>query len=89
MYLASTALLLLKGIKFKTHKGLISAIGNEFVKTGIMDKKYGRTLNIAEEARENADYASFIEIEISEAREILQNARLFVREAERIISESE
>ncbi|UUX91542.1 HEPN domain-containing protein [Methanoplanus endosymbiosus] len=29
MHLASTALLFLKGIKFKTHKGLISAIGNE------------------------------------------------------------
>ncbi|UUX91541.1 hypothetical protein [Methanoplanus endosymbiosus] len=54
-----------------------------------MDKKSGRNLNIAEEARENADYASFIEIEMSEAREILHNTRSFVSEAERIVRESE
>ena len=56
MYLASLALLYRKGVKAKTHAGLISAIGLEYVKTGEIAPEHGRALNLIEELREEVDY---------------------------------
>lgn len=57
MYFAARALLLTKDIPPKTHKGLISKFGLEFINTGFIERTYGRALNVAEEDREDADYS--------------------------------
>ncbi len=56
MFWAAKALLLLKGLYVKTHKGLITRLGLDFVKKGFIEKTYGKALSIAKEDRESADY---------------------------------
>ncbi len=52
MFFAAKAMLLRKNIVTKTHRGLISAFGSEYVQKNIVDAEYGRILSIAEELRE-------------------------------------
>lgn len=42
MYFAAKALLLKKDITVKTHKGLLSKFGLEFVNEGVVEEYYGR-----------------------------------------------
>ena len=56
MFYLAQAVLLAKGLKFSTHKGVISAFGEHFVKTGIFPKEMGRILNKAFEKRQASDY---------------------------------
>jgi uncharacterized protein (UPF0332 family) len=57
MFSAARALLATKDvIGSKTHASTIAQFGMLFVKTGIVDKKFGRMLNEAEEIRNTADY---------------------------------
>ena len=57
MYFAAKALLLKRDITVRTHKGLLSKFGLEFVNEGVVEKYYGRALRIAEELREEVDYS--------------------------------
>ena len=71
MYFAAKALLLKRNITVKTHKGLLSTFGVEFVDDGVVEKYYGRALRIAEELREEADYSISREISKEEAEKFL------------------
>ncbi len=55
MYFAATAMFLARGIRVKTHRGLVARFGREFVETGLIEAHFGRTLRIAEELRSEAD----------------------------------
>ena len=46
MFYAAEAALLKKEMTFSSHKAVISAFGQYFVKTGIFEKRMGRDLNI-------------------------------------------
>ncbi len=78
MFFAAKALLLKRNIVVKTHRGLISRFGQEFVDKGVIEKDYGRILRIAEETREDADYSSSCEISKEEAKLILEDADKFL-----------
>lgn len=84
MYLASLALLYRKGVKAKTHAGLISAIGLEYVKTGEIAPEHGRALNLIEELREEVDYTICREIVQEEVVSVIIRATDFVMCAEQI-----
>ena len=84
MYLASLALLYRKGVKTKTHAGLISAIGLEYVKTGEIAPEHGRALNLIEELREEVDYTICREIVREEVVSVIIKATDFVMCAEHI-----
>ena len=62
----------------KTHKGLLSKFGLEFVNEGVVEKYYGRALRIAEELREEADYSISREISKEEAEAIVKDAEKFL-----------
>ncbi len=62
MYHAAMAVLFLKGIKTKTHKGLIMKFGLEFVSKGYVDDMLGKAFSTAREEREYADYNINVEI---------------------------
>ena len=47
-------MLLIKNLSFSSHKGVISAFGEHFVKTDIFPKEMGRELNRAFEKRQIA-----------------------------------
>ncbi len=45
MFYSAQAMLLTENLSFSSHKGVISAFGEHFVKTGIFPKEMGRELN--------------------------------------------
>ncbi|NJD77937.1 MAG: HEPN domain-containing protein [Candidatus Methanoperedens sp.] len=62
MYNAARALLLTKDMSPKTHKGLISKFGEEFMKMEDDARSYATSLHKAEDLREMADYGLYKEI---------------------------
>ena len=56
MFHATQALLLIKEIYPKSHKGVIQKFGEEYVKSGLLEKKMGYILAQAETMRLKADY---------------------------------
>ena len=87
MYFAAKALLLKKDITVKTHKGLLSKFGLEFVNAGVVEEYYGRALRIAEELREEADYSISREITKEEVESIIDDAEKFLERIKRAIME--
>ena len=81
MYFAATAMFLAKGIRVKTHRGLVARFGREFVETGLIEAHFGRTLRIAEELRSEADYSIIRQISDEEAAAILDDAERFLARA--------
>jgi uncharacterized protein (UPF0332 family) len=63
----------------KTHSGLISAFGNQLIKTGLVSKEMGRLLNRAYETRQIADYNG-ASVELSDVTEMVENAEFLVIE---------
>lgn len=78
MFYSAQAALLTKNLSFSSHKGLISAFGEHFVKTGIFPKEMGRELNRAFEKRQVGDYEYTFVISEEEARRMLQSGKEFV-----------
>jgi len=87
MYFAAKALLLKKDITVKTHKGLLSKFGLEFVNEGVVEEYYGRALRIAEELREEADYSISREISKEEAESVVEDAEKFLERIKRVLGE--
>ncbi len=82
MFYCIEALLLTKGLSFSSHKGVISAFGQHFVKTGIFDKEMSREVNRAFEKRQLGDYEYTFVISSEEAEEILESAKNFTGKVE-------
>jgi uncharacterized protein (UPF0332 family) len=78
MLYAAQAMLLTKNLSFSSHKGVISAFGEHFIKTGIVPKEQGRALNKAFEKRQIGDYEYTFVISLEEAEEILDAGAKFV-----------
>jgi uncharacterized protein (UPF0332 family) len=78
MFYSAQAMLLTKNLSFSSHKGVISAFGEHFVKTSIFPKEMGRELNKAFEKRQIGDYEYTFVIAKMEAEEILENGEKFI-----------
>lgn len=78
MFYSAQAMLLTKNLSFSSHKGVISAFGEYFVKTGILQKEMRRELNKAFEKRQIGDYEYTFVISKREAEEVLGNGKKFV-----------
>jgi len=89
MFYSAQAMLLTKGLSFSSHKGVISAFGEHFVKTGIFPKEMGRELNRAFEKRQIGDYEYTFVISKAEAEEILKSGREFVERIDQYLREIE
>ena len=78
MFYCARALLLSKNITPKSHAGVHSLLGREFVKTGEIPARlytgYSKALNM----RHTADYDVFVEYTEKEAREIIEHAKEFL-----------
>jgi len=79
MFHATQALLILKEIYPKSHKGVIQKFGEEFVKPGLLEKKMGYILSQAETMRLKADYDVGVKITKEECEEILDNCEFFIK----------
>ena len=80
MFYCAQAMLLTKNLSFSSHKGVISAFGEHFVKTGVFPKEMGRELNRAFEKRQLGDYEYTFVISKREADEMLESGKKFVNE---------
>lgn len=78
MFLAAEAALLMEGVTPGSHRGVIAAFGERFVKTGLFTKEEGRSLAVAHEQRLAADYDAARPIPAADARRLLDVARGFV-----------
>jgi uncharacterized protein (UPF0332 family) len=78
MFYCAEAALLTKNLSFSSHKGVISAFGEHFIKTGIFPKEMGRELNRAFEKRQIGDYEYTSLISNEEAEEVLNSGRQFI-----------
>ena len=80
-FFIAEALLDTLGKNFSSHRAVISAFGQEFAKTGLIDARYHKLLIVAFEKRQQGDYLPISGIEKEEVDELLGEARNFMKEA--------
>ena len=78
MFYAAEAVLLTKNLSFSSHRGVISAFGEHFIKTDIFPRDLGKEFNRGFEKRQLGDYEYTCVISKEEAREILEKGKDFV-----------
>jgi len=77
-FYAATALLLKEGLEFRKHSGVIASIHKHFIKTGKLEKQFGKDLNWLFEIRNVGDYGVTIHVPKKEAENALNAARRFI-----------
>ncbi|MEE0857212.1 MAG: HEPN domain-containing protein [Ruminococcus sp.] len=75
----------LYSIGFKKHSGVISNFNQNYIKTHIIEKEYGKIANTAFDVRKDNDYSDFYVAPKNEVSEQYENAVKFVNRIERFI----
>jgi hypothetical protein len=88
MFHAASAVLLSEGITVESHGALKTMFGLRFIKTGKIDKKYGRWLNRLKDERENGDYDIFTSFDREDAKNSITEAEEFIQEKKRYLIEN-
>lgn len=78
MFYAAQAMLLTRGLSFSSHRGVLSAFGEHFVKTGLFPREMGREIHRMFEKRQLSDYEYTFVISGEEAEQALESGRQFV-----------
>jgi hypothetical protein len=79
MYFVAEALLLTRNVKIKTHSGLISNFGEQFIKTNIISKDLGKKFRKAYDKRLVGDYDYSESISKEDAKELLDSGKEFIK----------
>ena len=87
VYYATQALLLSQNLDASTHKGTIRLFSQHFVKTGQFSSEWAKILSDAYELRQLSDYDADFTGTLAEAEMLLEKAKAFVTEVERILNE--
>lgn len=58
---AVSALALSRGASFKKHSSLLTYFHKEFIRSGVLDRVHGRTVQKAADDRTDADYSDFVD----------------------------
>jgi uncharacterized protein (UPF0332 family) len=86
MFYMLLALALKKGFKTSKHNQLIGWFNKEFVKTGIINQKFGKIINKGFEDRTDCDYGIFVQFEKDEVSMKFFDMKEFISELEKIIN---
>ena len=78
MFHAATAVLVAKGIKRSSHRGILSAFGQYLVKPGLIKQEFHLYLREAFELRQHTDYDPIVDVNAEQAKETLEQAIDFV-----------
>lgn len=85
VFYAASALLLKEGLEFRKHSGVIAAIHQRFIKTGRLEKEFGKNLNWLFELRNIGDYGvtvhvpkADVELAISAAASFFERVRTII-----------
>lgn len=89
MFYVAETLLDAKGLSFSSHRGVISAFGQHFAKTGELDPRFHRILITAFAKRQLGDYAATSGISCQEVGEMLTEAQDFLAEAHHWLARQE
>lgn len=82
------AALLIEGAKAETYKGVVMLFGLLLVKTGKIDKKYGKLLSNLKDARETGDYEVMSWMDEGDAQNATVEAEEFIRAVEGFIKDN-
>ncbi|MBS7250381.1 MAG: HEPN domain-containing protein [Candidatus Freyarchaeota archaeon] len=82
---AARAILFIKGIKAKTHRGVISSFGEHIVKKEIIDKEFADILRKAFDLRQKSDYEIYAQFKKENVEEIINNAEKFISKIKEIL----
>ena len=78
MFYAIHVLVVKNKVKVSKHSGVISYFDREFVKPGIIDKKFSKWLHRLFDLRQDADYGDMFEPSDDQCRQAVEQARQFV-----------
>ena len=87
MFYCVSALLLADGMKFSSHRGVISSFGEKFVKTGRVSPKYHEWLRDAFDKRQYGDYRAPSGLESGDVRLMLERADSFLELARKLLKD--
>jgi uncharacterized protein (UPF0332 family) len=79
VFQAARAALATKGLDSRKHSGIIGLFNQQFVKTGVLPKDYGKILKSSKDLRQASDYDDFYMISREEALAAVENATRFIR----------
>jgi len=82
MFYGAEALLLVRGKTFSSHRAVVSAFGEYFIKSGILPKEMHHWLHRAFEKRQISDYDYLTGISESEVVDLQAKAGLFIKRTE-------
>ncbi|MCP9450956.1 MAG: HEPN domain-containing protein [Nitrospira sp.] len=85
-YHAAQAALLTEGQRADTHKGVVTLFGLLLVKTGKLDKRWGKLLSNLKDDREASDYDALSYLDEETARRAVREADEFVAAVDRYIT---
>ena len=86
MYYSTQALLALKGVISRTHKGILQQFSYHFIKTQILPSELAKYLKTVFDLRQLSDYDETCEIDMEQCQIILQQARSFYSRAKEIMN---
>ncbi len=89
LFYCLTALALKYEFQSSKHAQLIGWFNKDFVKTGLIDIRYGKILRDAFKNRTEGDYVPFIEFELSDVLDMQKDMKEFIRVLESFIRASD
>lgn len=85
MFYCAEALLQTKGLKYSSHRGVISAFGREFVKQGLLPQDMHESLHLAFEKRQAGDYEVLPTVDEDDVQDLLPKAERFLAVTEEFL----
>lgn len=85
----TSALLLQKGKRYESHKGVKSEFHRSFVKEGIISRESGKTYNRLFNLRHEGDYADFKRLTEEDISPFLKETKKFISEVESLINNAQ
>ncbi len=80
MFYSLQALVVKNRLKVSKHSGVISYFDREYVKKGLIDKKFSKWLHRLFDLRQDADYGDMYMPSENQCRQSVEQSRAFVRE---------
>ena len=87
-YYITSALLVKYGFSARTHNGIIHLLGLHFVAKGIVKKESGHFYSKLFDLRQTGDYDDLYNLSEEDVKPLIEDAKLYVNEIQKIISES-
>jgi uncharacterized protein len=85
-FYAVNALLLKSDLSTRTHDGARTKFGNEFIKTGVIDKKYGKLYSKLFDYRQKGDYRDLFDFDGEIVLPLVDKVKEFIEEINKHIN---